>query len=84
MESDSPAIFNGYNMNLFLKLDGRAKSLAFTVNTHLEEKVIDICDGYFLVEKQSVCYKHTIIEAFSDKNAFPPIYSSIFDNIKVG
>jgi len=51
---------------------------------HLEDKVIDICDRYSLVDKQRVCYKHTIIEALSQTNPFPPIDSSIVDNNKVG
>jgi len=52
MESDSPVIFYAYNLNLFLKPDGIGKSLPFTVNTHLEENVIDICDGYSLVDEK--------------------------------
>lgn len=71
-------------MNLFLKPDGIGKSPPFTINTHLEDKVTDICDGYSLVDKQSVCYKHTIVQYFSHTNPFPPIYSVIVDNNKVG
>jgi len=51
MESDNPAIFYAYDLNLFLKPDGIRKSHPFTVNIHLEDKVIDICHGYSLVEK---------------------------------
>ena len=84
MESNSPAIFYAYDLNLSLKPDGIRKSHPFTVNIHQEDKVIDICDGYSLVEKQRVCYKHTIIEALSHTNPFPPIDSTIVDNNKVG
>lgn len=84
MESDNPTIFYAYNLNLFLKHDGIGKSLPFTVNTHLEENAIDICDGYSLVDKKRVCYKHTIIEAFSHTDPFPPLDGSIVDNNKAG
>ena len=84
MEYDSPAIFYAYDLNLFLKLDGIRNFHPFTINILLEDKVIDICDGCSLVDKQRVCYKHTIIEALSQTNPFPPIDSSIVDNNKVG
>ena len=42
MEFDGPPIFDAYDLNLFLNPNGIGKFLPFTVNTHLEDKVIDM------------------------------------------